>query len=105
MEGKTGEWMQLIYCVMKTHRVFLHDIIADDCKHELPSKAQIQSINQTTGNKPLQQLYSIDVNRMGTTLASKQSFWQLSNEEDSIMRKSQYYHRWLSFHTIPNEIP
>jgi hypothetical protein len=38
-----------IYCVMQTHRVFLHDIIVDEWRHELQTKAPIQSnpINQS----------------------------------------------------------
>jgi len=49
---------------MQTHKVFLHDIIVDECRHELAFRSPnpIQSINQTRGNKPLQKLYSMYMN-------------------------------------------
>jgi len=67
-----------------------------------PKPKSNQSINQTS-SETLQHGREHE-HFMGITPASKQS-WQLSKEEDSIMRKSQYYHRWRSFPIIPNEIP
>jgi hypothetical protein len=92
---------------MQTHRFFLHDIIVNDCRHELPSTDQIHSNKSIKLNRQQTSSETLQHRRehehfMGTTILSNQS-WQISNEADSKMRKSQYYHRWCSFRIIPNE--
>jgi hypothetical protein len=67
---------------------------------ELPSKDHIQL------NKSIKSDNRQDILQHGREHepVSKQSFWQLSNEADSKMRKSQYHQRLRSFTSLPMKL-